>query len=263
MKSVVSYDWKLDFRCPVSWVLVTNSGSGGRSLDMHSAIHLGIVISGTHIGRYGNSEITLQRSEVYLTSPWEPHCTLSGSEVRQILLINLDDVTLENFFFTGQKKLAAIFAMPPVERMQYINQTPGRELLLEKAVTLCNEPDTAEKSLRMYNLVLEFFIGLLPQISAGGASDVLQENRLRPALQTLGCKLVSVDDAAKLCNLSSSRFAVLFKSVFGMSFARYERLFRLNGARDDLRQGASLKEAAGKWSFCDKSHLARLLKKYH
>ena len=160
MKSVVSYDWKLDFRCPVSWVLVTNSGSGGRSLDMHSAIHLGIVISGTHIGRYGNSEITLQRSEVYLTSPWEPHCTLSGSEVRQILLINLDDVTLENFFFTGQKKLAAIFAMPPVERMQYINQTPGRELLLEKAVTLCNEPDTAEKSLRMYNLVLEFFIKL-------------------------------------------------------------------------------------------------------
>ena len=88
------------------------------------------------------------------------------------------------------------------------------------------------------------------------------EERLRPALQHLGCKLISVEDAARLCNLSSSRFAVLFKSVFGMSFARYERLFRLNGARDDMRHGSSLKEAAEKWNFCDKSHLARLLKKY-
>ena len=264
MKSVEFYDWKLSADRPVSWLMAGGSArGGGKSHDMHSAVHLGIVLAGTHAGSYGNSEITLQSSEVYLTAPWEPHCTLPGSEDRKILLINLDDATLENFFFTGREKLAALFAMPPVERMQCINQSAGRRSLPGDVVNICREPDSPEKTLRIYHKVLAFFIELLPQISVNGFSAGFPEERLRPALQNLGCKLVSVEDAAGFCNLSCSRFAVLFKSVFGMSFARYERLFRLNGARDDLRQGASLKEAAGKWSFCDKSHLARLLKKYH
>ena len=96
----------------------------------------------------------------------------------------------------------------------------------------------------------------------GVLSGELPGNRLKPALQSLSCQIMSVEDAAKICNFSVSRFAVLFKEFFGMSFGRYERLFRLNGAKEDLRNGFTLKEAAGKWSFCDKSHLARLLKKY-
>ena len=262
MKSVEFYDWKLDSSCPVSWINVGSSSRGGKNHDMHSAIHLGIILCGEHSGRYGNTEITLQQSEVYLTSPWEPHCTLPGSSDRQILLINLDNASLENFFFTGQKKLAALFAMPPRERMQCINQSPGRLSLLEKTAKIYAAADSPEKVLQMYNTVLAFFIDLLPQIPENGSSGGFQEGRLRPALQQLGCELVGVEEAAKLCNLSSSRFSVLFKSVFGMSFARYERLFRLNGAKDDLRHGFSLKEAAEKWSFCDKSHLARLLKQY-
>ena len=262
LKSVEFYDWKLDSCRPVSWIRVGSSARGGKNHDMHSAVHLGIVLAGTHAGSYGNSEITLQSSEVYLTAPWEPHCTLPGSEDRRILLINLDDTTLENFFFTGREKLAALFAMPPVERMSCINQSAGRDALLANVVKLCGEPDSPGKILQIYHAVLAFFIDLLPQIPDSGIAAGFPEERLRPALQNLGCKLISVEDAARLCNLSSSRFAVLFKSVFGMSFARYERLFRLNGARDDMRHGSSLKEAAEKWNFCDKSHLARLLKKY-
>ena len=130
LKSVEFYDWKLDSCRPVSWIRVGSSARGGKNHDMHSAVHLGIVLAGTHAGSYGNSEITLQSSEVYLTAPWEPHCTLPGSEDRRILLINLDDTTLENFFFTGREKLAALFAMPPVERMSCINQSAGRDALL-------------------------------------------------------------------------------------------------------------------------------------
>ena len=70
----------------------------------------------------------------------------------------------------------------------------------------------------------------------------------------------AVNEAAELCNLSKSYFAVIFKQQFGLSFARYERNFRLNGAAVAVRRGATLKEAADEWGFCDKSHLARLLK---
>ena len=149
-----------------------------------------------------------------------------------------------------------------VNYMKYINQIPEKALLLKNASAVLERPETPEKALVMYNTVLTFFISLLPHMPDGVLSGELPGNRLKPALQSLSCQIMSVEDAAKICNFSVSRFAVLFKEFFGMSFGRYERLFRLNGAKEDLRNGFTLKEAAGKWSFCDKSHLARLLKKY-
>ena len=263
MKNVGFYDWQLDSTRPVSWMMVSNPAhSGGKTYDMHRALHLGIILSGMHKGRYGNTEFALSTSNIFLTAPWEPHCTIATSHDRKILLINLDDATLENFFFAGREKLANLFAMPPVERMQCINQVPGKELWLEKMLAVCRAPEAPEKILRVYNAVLEFFINLLPTIPDRDVALDLLHSRLRPALQNLSCRIMGVEQAAGLCNLSSSRFSVLFKQVSGMSFGRYERLFRLNGARDDLQRGATLKETALKWSFCDKSHLARLLKQY-
>ena len=263
MKNVGFYDWKLGTTKPVSWIMIhAPANSGGWSQDMHSALHLGIILSGKHAGKYGNTELELNSSDIYLTSPWEPHCTSPGSSERDILLINLDDSTLEKFFFIGREKLEKLFFMPPMERMQCINQIPEKALLIQHALDVLEQDETPEKPLAMYNAVLTFFISLLPHIPGGTPSGELPGSRLKPALQSLSCQLMSVEDAAKLCNLSVSRFAVLFKEFFGMSFGRYERLFRLNGAKDDLHHGSTRNEAADKWTFCEKSHLARLLKKY-
>ena len=130
MKNVGLYDWKLGTAKPVSWIMIhAPANGGGKSQDMHSALHLGIILSGKHVGKYGNTGLELNSSNIYLTSPWEPHCTLPGSSERDILLINLDDSTLEKFFFIGREKLEKLFFMPPVERMQCINQIPEKTLL--------------------------------------------------------------------------------------------------------------------------------------
>ena len=94
------------------------------------------------------------------------------------------------------------------------------------------------------------------EINSGSIAD---SRRFINALQRLGKEPLPVEEAARVCNLSASRFAALFKASFGVSFGRYERIFRLNGAAEALRRGATLKEAAAEWGFCDKSHLARLL----
>ena len=67
------------------------------------------------------------------------------------------------------------------------------------------------------------------------------------------------EDEISRVEYESNHIAVIFKQQFGLSFARYERNFRLNGAAVAIRRGATLKEAADEWGFCDKSHLARLL----
>ena len=130
------------------------------------------------------------------------------------------------------------------------------EKLLQYADT---ESPSPLKKLRLWHTVLEFFMDILPeQTEMIPAND--DYRRLLPVLEKLGNKMLSLEEGAKLCNLSVSRFSVLFKNFSGLSFGRYERNFRLNGAAGTIRRGATLKEAAEKWDFCDKSHLARLLK---
>mgnify|MGYP003311234176 CR=1 FL=1 len=73
---------------------------------------------------------------------------------------------------------------------------------------------------------------------------------------------LSLSEAAEQCNLSPSYFAALFRKQFGLSFARYERNFRLNGAISAINHGTTFKEAAEEWGFFDKSHLARLIKQH-
>ena len=127
-------------------------------------------------------------------------------------------------------------------------------------------PDTlkmqegTQKELLLWNHIQKIFITSLPgqQQNKDLSFDY---QRLLPELQNLSNTLLDTGKAAALCHLSPGYFSVLFKKKFGMSFGKYERNFRLNGAEGDIRKGCSLKEAASFWDFCDKSHLARLLKK--
>ena len=144
--------------------------------------------------------------------------------------------------------------------MRYINSRKARsvEKLLQYAE---KEPPSPLEKLRLWHTILEFFMEILPE-----QTEIISANddyrRLLPVLEKLGNKMLSIEEGAKLCNLSVSRFSVLFKNFSGLSFGRYERNFRLNGAAGTIRRGATLKEAAEKWDFCDKSHLARLLKEF-
>ena len=256
--NVEFFNWKLNSANPVT---VMNISYGKlqniRRPDIHSAIHLGIIKKGENCGRFGRDELRFTAGEFYLTSPWEPHHT-TQSNGADLLLITLDARSLEEFFSNCKENLSALFRMDPASRMKYLNSLKVdsvKKLLLFAGI---NSPAPLEK-LRLWHAVLEFFMDILPeQTEAVPGNDGYR--RLLPVLEKLGNKMLSLEEGAKLCNLSVSRFSVLFKNFSGLSFGRYERNFRLNGAAGAIRSGATLKEAAAEWDFCDKSHLARLLK---
>lgn len=261
MKGVEFFDWKLNPDKPFSYLLMDYPDHlSPRSPDMHSALHFGLAVSGEQIGRFSGKTVCTAPGEFYLTAPWEPHYTVSVAANHQLLLINIDWESLQNTFFTGKDKLESLFLMTPDLRMKHLNrrlhESPAGDALL-KTVML---PEGDEKDLRLWNLIQQIFISVLPaqkEVISGGEGDY---QRLLPALKALSHILLSVEAAAEKCHLSPGYFSVLFKKQFGMSFGRYERNFRLNGAEHALRRGATLKEAADFWGFCDKSHLSRLLK---
>lgn len=258
MKNVEFFDWKLNFKCPLSWSIVSQDRiTERRRIDIHSAIHLLFVLEGTHRGRCGNAELVLPAGSVFLNAPWEPHGTLPG-EAKKILLINLDPDALKRFFFAGFDRVEELFHMPAPERLALLNGVKELPGIREELLQALRKEDPLQP-LRVWHAAMRLFLSCeLPPSAPSAPTDSYQ--RLLPALRELGGKLLSTEEAASLCSLSVSRFSVIFKNVFGVNFARYERLFRLDGAEEAIRQGATLKEAASDWGFCDKSHLARLLK---
>ena len=262
MKNVELFNWHLDFFHPVSFMLKSYERKYYPAhTDIHKALHLGIVLRGSLEGIFASKKISTKEAEFYLTAPWEPHSTLFTGDGLILLLLNIDWDSLQNFFFTGRDRLEQLIVMEPEKRMAWINKklTGGRSIeKLQKTVVL---PESDEKYLLLWNIVHEIFIKILPE-----NNDALNSpgnyQRLLPVLKVLSKRPLSVGEASRICNLSISYFSVIFKKQFGLSFAGYERNFRLNGAAEAIRRGATLKEAAAEWGFCDKSHLARMLKKH-
>ena len=151
-----------------------------------------------------------------------------------------------------------LFAIPPDERLTLLNRIPAKQHIIDTINIAADAPDSPGKELHLWHAVLALLIAC-PQPEKAEYTYFTGSRRFTVVLQNLGKESLPLEQAAKLCNLSVSRFSALFKENFGLSYARYERLFRLNGAAADLQQGATFKEAAAEWGFCDKSHLARLL----
>lgn len=261
MENVVLFDWKLNSARPFSY---QEHSYDLRHLpprpDMHSALHLALSISGHRIGVFANETLTTNAGEFYLTAPWEPHYTTFTSDGHRLLLINIDWESLQHSFFTGRARLEQLLLMKPGERMNFINRKLKDSSLPEKLLHTIREMQFETQLLMIWNLVQQIFITTLPE-SGSTSCAAGSYQRLLPALSNLSGKLLTQPEAAALCSLSTSYFARLFKQHFALSFAQYERNFRLNGAAGALDRGATLKEAADAWGFCDKSHLARLLKK--
>ena len=259
MAKVEFFDWKLDISNPIMLQKISvPQALNHPQLDIHSALHLLVVTDGIHYGRCGSWKQRISSGEMFLTAPWEPHCTLAGAN-KTMLVINMAPEAIKNFFFTGHEKIEQLFSMPPEKRFEYLNGLPDKKRYMDSIISIADAADSPGKKLHLWHAVLDLLLACDPPPDSSRA-DFMSNRRLQPVFQHLKQQGLPLEDAATLCNLSISRFSTIFKANFGISYARYERLFRLNGAADSIRRGATLKEAAAEWGFCDKSHLARLLK---
>ena len=261
MENVVYFDWELTPEHPFSCMERSYGELTSSPVpDMHSALHLGVVLRGYREGMFSGEKVETSENELYLTAPWEPHHTVYTGRDHRLLLFNIDRNSLWECFFTGAEQLEQLMVMRPGPRMKHINGKLRSSSVTALLLESFKLPESPRKELLLWSLLQQLLITVLPEPGECG-EHTADHQRLLPALKALSGKKLSVAEAAAKCRLSTNYFAVIFKEQFGLSFARYERNFRLNGAIQALRRGAPLKEAADAWGFCDKSHLAKMLKK--
>ena len=260
--NTLNYDWQLTAEHPVmAQYSRHNPGVSECPADMHSAIHIGILIQGDTISFQNGETVCVSEGKIYLTSPWEQHKSIYSEKGNFLLLLTITPEVLDHALLAGAKKINTLFTIPPTERQNILNNLDLPPELPQKIIDLLSLPESEKRELQIWHAAL----GILIEIAALEFSAVPDSDysRLLPSLQHLSNTPLSVAQAAQFCNLSESRFAHLFRRVFGMSFAHYERLYRLRCAVSEMEMHKTgLKEAAENWGFYDKSHFSKACKKY-
>lgn len=258
----ILYDWQLTDSHPLK---IQYSIQGPRqnslSADMHSAVHVGILPEGDLTMQHCGEKLSFHGGEIYLTAPWEPHRRLFSERGCILLLLTVAPDAVNRALLGGADKLNLLYRTAVRERQEILNRLKLAPEHAQTILELLKKPDTPEREMRLWHAALGIFVEIASlDFSAEPDPDY---PRLLPALRALGNVPLAVPEAAGLCNLSESRFAHLFRRVFGMPFARYERLYRLRCAAEEMdRLHSGLKETAANWGFYDKSHLAKARRKY-
>ena len=258
----ISFDWGLSDSHPFRIQFSRhNPGRSSSFSDMHSSVHIGLLLKGDTTGLLNGEKITVREGGIYLTSPWEQHRSIFSEEGNNLLLVTADPDAVDRALLSGAEKLNILYRTPPGERQKILDKVKIPAERSREIVRMLEEQDLPERELKLWHAVLGIFVEIaVLKFSAVPDPDYI---RMLPALKHLGRQHTSVDQAAECCHLSASRFAHLFRRVFGMSFAQYERLYRLRRAIDEMhRFHAGLKETAESWGFCDKSHFSKVRRKY-
>ena len=260
--NTIIYDWRLTDSHPLHVMNAEHRpGNADRPTDMHSSVHIGILLEGDMAVLINGEKFMFRAGDFYLTAPWEPHRRLSSERGNKLLMLTADPESVNRAMLSGADKLNLLYRIKVAERQHILDRCRLDQARIREIQRLLSLPDSRERELRLWHTALGIFLEIATlEFSAEPDADY---SRLLPSLRKLGSRPIAVPEAAAECGLSESRFAHLFKQVFGISFAKYERLYRLRCALDEMqRRHAGLKETAENWGFYDKSHFAKARRKY-
>ena len=169
----VKFDWKISLRHPFRIHYSTHlSGVSEGVTDIHSSIHIGLLIKGDTTGSHNGEILTVNEGGIYLTAPWEPHRTLSSEKGNNLLLITAETGILNQLLPGCGEKLDMLCRIAPRRRQEILDQAEIPELfeigvdleaygILEELVDKCSyylthEDERRQIALNGYRKVKEY-----------------------------------------------------------------------------------------------------------
>ncbi|MBE6402316.1 MAG: helix-turn-helix transcriptional regulator [Lentisphaerae bacterium] len=260
--STLKFNWKLTSSQPIKIQYSSHyPGMANVPADIHSSIHIGLLIKGDTYFLHNGKFIQINENEIYLTAPWELHRSAGSENGNNLLLITADPNAISSVLLHGAEKLHSLFRIPLDQRQEILRNVKIPEFYIETILQLLQEKESPERELKLYHAALGIFVAIAVLDFPTGHDAGYY--RLLPSLEKLGNRPISVTEAAEACCLSESRFAHLFRQVFGVPFAQYDRMYRLHQAFDQIQhEHKTLKEAAENWGFYDKSHFSKVCRQH-
>jgi len=140
------------------------------------------------------------------------------------------------------------------------------DTLFEWAAELAENASSQREQLTSIISLILLEMGKASHMAPARENDVSSKlERLRPALDLVAQNTstpIALEDAASACHLSPAYFSRRFKSVFGMNFSEYVRLFRLRLAARRLIGGAErVADIAFSLGFATPAHFTAVFQK--
>jgi len=256
---------RLSYKEPLAVFRKTHNQRQGSDFDMHYNLEMGIVLTGRMRRYYEDSHTDLEAGQIWFCGMWEPH----GYEVMDVpcdvLLFVAQPQLLTEMHFGRATRFNWLgpFTVPPQMRPHAKGSLRNDiKALAERTIEILDKPGDLDD---IWFRILLFEILLTvskqwefspPQQGAALGGSTRITLALEKVFNHNG--LVSLAEAAKACSMSRSAFGTHFKSLMGISFGKFTRRYRINGAATDLlNSDGPIKTIAAKWGFTDDSHMHR------
>jgi AraC-like DNA-binding protein len=242
--------------------------------DMHYALQFCIILHGGMELIFDEFRRKYTAGEAWWTMFWEPHAFRFTEKRNFAIAVNIDFDHLGNCDPFG----SANWVLPFVTRanLRYCPQSKQeKETFTNTGKTLYKLWNSKTNSLwkiRSWLLIHELISiasdNILTRQQKNGNSG-LSENfkKIKPSIDLVRKGLgryPSIDEGAKSCNLSSSRFSHLFREAMGVSFGKFAARARLAATTMDLKKSTmTIEDIADKWGFVDHSHYLKSFKKLY
>ena len=224
-----------------------------------------LVEEGGVVFQAGNKSYLLERGDMLLINPFEPHSGFIPDEYKRTVycVVNLDN---ESFRAVPVASLQSIFEEltngSGVYCMDNYDSDTKAQMLdcLRKVISLDSEETRLTQLGYMFN-----FLGLL---GAPIPVDRAKESRRSAKfvketvlyIQNTPSHEISLDAVAKLLSYNKAYFTTIFKKNFGMSFTDYVNNYKIEKARELIRNGNyNLNDVATKSGF---NYYAYFFKKF-
>ena len=235
-------------------------------IDMHSAVHLGILLEGDLLSAQGLSV------ENFLTASWQLHGRVSSRGGAKLILFTFLPEAVMNCAVGEDRETVHRLLCTPLARIHARLHSPEIKAAARE-LTDCRKMfgsryDAAVSERKTWLRLVDFLCDTARFLHHDEEAEIGKKFRkIAPVFELLAsCRQFPLSPAlaAKSCCLSESYFHHLFKECMGISFSNYELCFRLNGASADLAAGtgAGIKEIALDWGFCDTSHFSNVFKRH-
>lgn len=271
-RPIVVYDYVLSEQNPIAAAVRNYARCDHRDrFDMHDALECGFVLEGRVIRYWGS---TRQKricgpGSVWFCPSYEPNgyrlnrtpCQLVVFEIRPQLVASL------GFAQAPQIDWLQPFTAPWQARPRRVRKLSDLQDLARRLDRVLRGRET-QRRLQVQFLLMEFLamvVGRQTRRSADKRLPSETPGRLRPALELVlrSRRRIGNEEGARVCAMSSDRFARVFRRAMGLSFARFDLRHRLQGAASEIASSSvPLKAIATDWGFADESHLARLFARH-
>lgn len=236
----------------------------------HEEIEIKLFFEGNSTLIVGGETIVAKEGDIVVINPYEFHSVVDCGQDNgkyHLFMIGLD-------FFGNTKDaldLRHIFTGEKIALQTHICKNERIKKILTAILAEMSEKRDFYRQ-AVYGLVLELFSVLLRDYKSNKNIDVPSDKNIRyyeavyPAIQKLRmdyAEKISIDELAKMCNVSKFHFCHVFKIVTGMSVLQYQTKYRLQVADIFLENTTkTVSEIAEMCGFEDICYFSRCYKKH-